>query len=172
MTIKHLILNLGPEHSRLKPRLFTWIFISCDVGSLILQAAGGGVAAAAGNTDQLLLKAGDDIIIAGIAFQVFTMSVCGVLTAHYLWTVSRKGNGITGEKSVDGASTVPPNQMRLVLAAGIFAYVTILIRCIYRYVIRSALLTGLHQLTLLLVSQKWRVDGALNLCRKRMNSLS
>ncbi|EAU39571.1 conserved hypothetical protein [Aspergillus terreus NIH2624] len=70
LTLKHIILSLGPEHSRLQPRLFTWIFIGCDIGSLILQAAGGGVAAAAGNTNVKLLNAGNNIIIAGIAFQV------------------------------------------------------------------------------------------------------
>ncbi|KAJ5730640.1 uncharacterized protein N7483_005148 [Penicillium malachiteum] len=96
LTLKHIVLNLGPEHSKLNPRLFTWIFISCDIGSLILQAAGGGVAAAAGNTNQALLRAGDDIIIAGIAFQVLTI------------------------------------RMRLIIIAEIFAYFTVLIRCIYR----------------------------------------
>ena len=133
LTLKHIVLNLGPEHSRLKPRLFTWIFISCDIGSLILQAAGGGVAAAAGNTNQTLLKAGDDIIIAGIAFQVGTMAVCGILGLDFFWRVSRKGNGLMGEKNLNGTSpSIPPNRMRLIIGTEIFAYFTILTRCIYR----------------------------------------
>ncbi|KAJ5261055.1 hypothetical protein N7478_011650 [Penicillium angulare] len=134
LTMKHIVLNLGPEHSKMKPRLFTWIFISCDIGSLILQAAGGGVAAAAGNDDAAMLKAGDNIIIAGIAFQVATMSVCGIFGLHFFWNVSRKGNGLVGEKSLEGTSTstVSPSRMRMVLAAEIFAYFTVLIRCIYR----------------------------------------
>ncbi|KAL4926414.1 RTA1 domain-containing protein [Aspergillus undulatus] len=126
LTLKHIILALGPEHSRLKPKLFTWVFISCDVGSLILQAAGGGVAAAAGN-DQDLLKVGDDIIIAGIAFQVATMSACGVLAAEFFWRVRRyEGPGSFSEKSVGHRS------IHLILFGEIFAYVTVLIRCIYR----------------------------------------
>ncbi|KAJ6016153.1 hypothetical protein N7540_010744 [Penicillium herquei] len=133
LTLKHIVLNLGPEHSKLNPRLFTWIFISCDIGSLILQAAGGGVAAAAGNTNQALLRAGDDIIIAGIAFQVLTMSVCGVLGLNFFWNVARHGNGLTGEKNPESnASTIPPSRMRLIIIAEIFAYFTVLIRCIYR----------------------------------------
>ncbi|EPS33105.1 hypothetical protein PDE_08067 [Penicillium oxalicum 114-2] len=133
LTLKHIVLNLGPEHSKLKPKLFTWIFISCDVGSLVLQAAGGGVAAAAGKTNQFLLKVGDNIIIAGIAFQVATMAICGLLGAHYFWTLHRSGNGLAGEKTLEDASpSVTPSRMKLVIIAEVFAYFTILIRCIYR----------------------------------------
>ncbi|KAJ5679930.1 hypothetical protein N7462_008174 [Penicillium macrosclerotiorum] len=133
LTLKHIVLNLGPEHSRLKPRLFTWIFISCDVGSLILQAAGGGVAAAAGHDDQKLLKAGDDIIIAGIAFQVVTMAVCGILGLNFFWNVWRKGNGFVGEKNLnDPTPAISPRRMKMIVVAEIFAYFTVLIRCIYR----------------------------------------
>ncbi|KAJ6157973.1 hypothetical protein N7470_005565 [Penicillium chermesinum] len=133
LTLKHILLNLGPEYSKLKPRLFTWIFISCDVGSLLLQAAGGGVAAGAGNDDAAMLKAGDDIIIAGIAFQVATMSVCGVLALQFFISVARHGNGLTGEKIPDGGiSPISASRMRLVIGSTVFAYFTVLIRCIYR----------------------------------------
>lgn len=133
LTLKHIVSNLGPEHSKLKPRLFTWIFISCDIGSLILQAAGGGVAAAAGKTNRKLLKAGDDIIIAGIAFQVVTMAVCGLLGLNFFWNVYRSGNGLVGEKSMDDPTpAISPRRMRLVIIAEVFAYFTVLIRCIYR----------------------------------------
>ncbi|CAI7617860.1 unnamed protein product [Penicillium pancosmium] len=132
LTLKHIVLALGPEHSKLKPRLFTWIFIGCDVGSLLLQAAGGGVAAAAGKTDQAMLKAGDDIIIAGIAFQVATMAVCGLVALHFFWTVSRRGNGLEGEKDLETTTSVPRTRMQLILGAEIFAYFTVIIRCIYR----------------------------------------
>lgn len=50
-----------------------------DLGSIILQAIGGGVAAAAGDRgddrDQVLLDAGNGLIIAGIGFQIATMTV-------------------------------------------------------------------------------------------------
>lgn len=162
LTLKHIVLNLGPEHSRLKPRLFTWIFISCDVGSLILQAAGGGVAAAAGNTDQKLLKAGDDIIIAGIAFQVATMVVCGLFGLHFFWNVARHGNGLAGEKTLDGlAPTISPMRMKLILGAEIFAYFTVLIRCIYRYgkPVRTIKVEFHADGPLFLVSPRWPAAG-------------
>lgn len=135
LTLKHIVLALGPEHSRLKPRLFTWIFISCDVGSLILQAAGGGVAAAAGKTNHHLLEAGDNIIICGIAFQVATMAVCGLLGLDFFIRVARRGNGLAGEKELDGAAPViSPRRMQMIIAAEVLAYFTVLVRCIYRYV--------------------------------------
>jgi hypothetical protein len=126
LTLKHIILALGPEHSRLKPTLFTWIFIGCDVGSLILQAAGGGVAAAAGNTDRKLLQAGDNIIIAGIAFQVATMSVCGLLGLEFLIRYSKRGPGFSNEKTSLGRN------IKWVIVGEVLAYFTVLIRCIYR----------------------------------------
>ena len=79
LTLKHVVLYCGAEHSWLKPRLYPWIFIGCDLGSIIMQAIGGGVAAAAGRRgterDQKLLDAGNAMIIAGIGFQIATMSV-------------------------------------------------------------------------------------------------
>ncbi|CAI7643579.1 unnamed protein product [Penicillium discolor] len=131
LTLKHIILSLGPEHSILKPRLFTWIFIGCDIGSLILQAAGGGVAAAAGNDDFAMLKAGDNIIIAGIAFQVGTMAVCGFFAVVFFWRVFKRGDGFSGEKNLD-VSPIAPKWMPFIVGAEAFAYLTVLIRCIYR----------------------------------------
>ncbi|OOO08208.1 RTA-like protein [Aspergillus oryzae] len=125
LTLKHIILSLGPEHSRLKPKLFTWIFIGCDIGSLILQAAGGGVAAAAESEQVDLLNAGNDIIITGIAFQVATMSVCGLLALDFFIRYLRSSSG---EKARDGGN----GRIKLVVFADIFAYLTVLIRCIYR----------------------------------------
>lgn len=148
LTLKHIILALGEEHSRLKPRLFTWIFIGCDIGSLVLQAAGGGIAAAAGSTDAHLLDIGDNVIIVGIVFQVATMSICGLLGLEFFVRVLRQRNGWSGllekpvESSMSGTGTNTGTRngwmgdIRLVCAAEVFAYFTVLIRCIYRLVPR------------------------------------
>lgn len=91
LTLKHIILNLGSQYSRLKPRLFTWIFIGCDIISLFLQAAGGGVAASA-EDDIDMTDMGNNIIIAGIVFQVVTMSVCAVLAVDFFMRFFRHGS--------------------------------------------------------------------------------
>lgn len=145
LTLKHIILYLGPEHSRLQPRWFTWIFIGCDVGSLILQAVGGGVAAAAG-TDPEVLQVGDDIIIAGIAFQVATMAVCGMLGLDFfirVWRAGRaNGNSLAPSKELSqdaGFRPISTMAIKMTITAEVFAYFTVLIRCIYRYVLSCVL---------------------------------
>ncbi|EEQ31302.1 hypothetical protein McanMca71_004583 [Microsporum canis] len=129
LTIKHIILFVGPEHSRIKPKLYTWVFILCDIGSLILQSAGGGVAAAATKSNFKLLNVGNGIIIAGIAFQVATMSVCGLLALEFFIRAYRSGQGFSKSSSHGAAAH---RSFWIFCAADAFAYVAILIRCIYR----------------------------------------
>jgi hypothetical protein len=128
--MRHLTLHFGPQYSRIRPVLYTWIFISCDLGSLVLQAAGGAVAAAAGKTNRELLNIGNSVIIAGIAFQVATMFVCGVLAADFVVKMmrDRRRSGLSGE----GKSRGSPGRARMFCCAVGFAYLTLLIRCIYR----------------------------------------
>ena len=72
LTVKHLVLYCGPQYSRLKPRLYPWVFVGCDLGSIVLQAVGGGLAASAGKKSSLkLLNAGNGLIVAGISFVSF-----------------------------------------------------------------------------------------------------
>jgi RTA1 like protein len=130
--LKHIILFLGPEYSRLSPRLYTWIFIGCDIGSLVLQAAGGGIAASAKKTNHMLLQTGDDVIIAGIAFQVVTMSVCGLLGLEFFSRVRKQGGGFFGEKDIENGSQGRDRNVGFACVAVMMAYVAVLIRCIYR----------------------------------------
>ncbi|RAH72999.1 RTA1-domain-containing protein [Aspergillus aculeatinus CBS 121060] len=57
----HIVMALALEKSLLRPDLNPWLFVGCDIGSILLQAAGGG-----------LLNTGNKIMIAGIAFQIAT----------------------------------------------------------------------------------------------------
>lgn len=64
----------GRKYSMLKPLFFSYVFVFCDFVSLVIQAAGGGSAAVQlqqfGNT-----KPGTYTMIAGIAFQVLSMTI-------------------------------------------------------------------------------------------------
>ncbi|SMR51684.1 unnamed protein product [Zymoseptoria tritici ST99CH_3D1] len=131
LTLKHIVLTLGPECSRLKPRLYTWIFISCDAFSIILQAAGGGVAASA-SAD--LVNIGNRIIIAGIAFQVATMFICMCLALDFALRLGKKAklskaNGARLER-VQTYATKPAFYFYLSLSG--LAFLTIFIRSVYR----------------------------------------
>jgi hypothetical protein len=47
LCLGRVITVIGSENSRLKPKMYTYIFIGCDVLSLVLQGTGGGMAATA-----------------------------------------------------------------------------------------------------------------------------
>jgi len=45
LALKGLVIKFGSEKSRLRPGLYPWVFVGCDVVSILMQAAGGGAAA-------------------------------------------------------------------------------------------------------------------------------
>ncbi|RCK66790.1 Sphingoid long-chain base transporter RSB1 [Candida viswanathii] len=69
-----LVVIHGRQYSRLKPLWYSYFFIATDVISLLIQAGGGGAASVASNnhTDT---RPGTNTMIAGIAAQVFAMTV-------------------------------------------------------------------------------------------------
>jgi hypothetical protein len=99
------------------------------------------VAASAGDhvTDPKLLDAGNGLIVAGIAFQVATMAVCGLLMLDYYIRFQKakktKSEG-TMTSGYEMHLDVPKEHrnFRMFCFAIGFAFTTILIRCIYRYV--------------------------------------
>jgi len=68
LILKHVVLQFGKEWSRIRPAWYTYIFITCDVISLLLQSAGGALAAT--SDDVKTIDLGTDIMIAGIVWQV------------------------------------------------------------------------------------------------------
>ncbi|KAH8678488.1 putative RTA1 domain protein [Xylariales sp. PMI_506] len=126
LTLKHVVRHNGPEYSRLRPELYTWIFIGCDIGSILLQATGGGIAGAAGRTNISLLNVGDWVIVAGISFQVATMALCGLLAVEY--TIKK----LRAQKLGEQPGGPDDSKAKIFQAAVAFAYVAVLIRCIYR----------------------------------------
>lgn len=90
--LAQLILIFGNDFSRLKPMQYSLIFIICDVISIFVQAAGGGV-----SDNPSSSTIGRYIMIAGLAFQVFTISVFQVLWYDFLWKIynTRKLHGDT-----------------------------------------------------------------------------
>ncbi|KAL4782633.1 RTA1 like protein-domain-containing protein [Aspergillus varians] len=133
-SLKHIVLFLGADKSRLRPGLYPWIFIGCDAGSIVLQAVGGGLAAA-GDDDEGLVNAGNNIMVAGIAFQVVTMGICGLLGVDLVYRVWRRRGHGGGEGDGEGRekhSLADGRRFYLFCAAEVWAYVTVLVRCIYR----------------------------------------
>ena len=163
VTFKHIVLWYGPEHSLLRPKLLPWIFVGTDFISIFIQIIGGGATAAAStgssdNTDKIQ-KIGEVLTIGGVAFQIVNMVVCAVLMllyAHRRKTAIKnqqyaaKAAGFDqGYASDDtgmynygrpvnaraGAPVKEAKRARLFCYALGVAYVAIIVRCSYRYVI-------------------------------------
>ncbi|KAI9819296.1 MAG: hypothetical protein M1827_007453 [Pycnora praestabilis] len=80
----------GEGLSRIRPRTYTIIFISCDFLSLLLQAAGGAIASTANtNADDLM---GQHIMIAGLSCQVVSLLIFIILCAEFASRVYKNQN--------------------------------------------------------------------------------
>ncbi|KAG7661339.1 uncharacterized protein J8A68_005130 [[Candida] subhashii] len=81
-----LIVIHGRQFSWLKPLRYSYIFIACDVLSLVIQAGGGAQASIASQNYEDATP-GTNTMIAGIAFQVFAMSIFIFSWSLFWWQV-------------------------------------------------------------------------------------
>lgn len=130
LTLKHLVIAFGPEYSLLRPAYYTWIFILCDILSLIIQGAGGGIAASAPPDDSKSTKLGGNLMLAGIVWQVFTMLVFAGLAADFFLRVYRNRSRLNSSTEQLWRTV----SFKLYLAALATALLAIFTRCVYRYV--------------------------------------
>ncbi|KAJ5818502.1 RTA1 domain protein [Penicillium riverlandense] len=74
---------LGRDSSVLSPKWYLWIFVTCDVISLVVQAIGGGMASSAvgGNGST---ATGTHIMVAGIIFQLVSITVFVFFAADFV----------------------------------------------------------------------------------------
>lgn len=79
--LAQLTVIMGQHFSMLKPMQYSLIFIICDLISIILQAAGGGMASAE-LSDHESTRAGSNVMVGGLAYQVFSMTLF-----QYMWYV-------------------------------------------------------------------------------------
>ncbi|MCJ1389688.1 hypothetical protein MMC18_002545 [Xylographa bjoerkii] len=87
LCLARIIVVYGKQYARFAPRTYTIIFISCDIFSLILQATGGGMADTAATSSQG--QTGINIMIAGLSFQVVSLTLFAALCADFAWNVRK-----------------------------------------------------------------------------------
>ncbi|KAK2628394.1 hypothetical protein QTJ16_001497 [Diplocarpon rosae] len=128
LTLKHLILAFGQERSRIQAAC-TWIFITCDFISLLLQAIGGGMAGSSGD-DATLRDLGTDLMIAGIVWQVATLIAFASLVLDYVLRTR------FAWEAVDPSAKTLLRQRKFkgFIAAIVVAFVAVFLRCVYRIV--------------------------------------
>lgn len=127
LILKHLVLLFGRECSRIRPKYYTYIFIFVDFLALSLQAAGGGIAGSAGDNDSFR-DVGDRLMITGISWQVLTLLIFAIVATDYFTRRFRSSQPLSEE----AYSTLREARFRIFVAAVLFAYMTIFIRCVYR----------------------------------------
>lgn len=92
LCLSRIIVIYGRTVSRLRPATYTITFISFDLFSLVLQAVGGAIAAS--TDDRSSQQAGINIMIAGLAFQVFSLFFFMCLCADFGFSAYRKKSSL------------------------------------------------------------------------------
>jgi hypothetical protein len=139
IAFKHMVHYCGTQHSPLPPRLIPWLFVGTDIFSVLIQGIGGIVASVSsgeGNGTSLTGQVGENMMIAGVCFQIANMLVCSTVML-VIWrryqTAQKTGGNVAcqylDEKAVD--SKVQKRFTWFARAASV-AFGCILIRCIYR----------------------------------------
>lgn len=125
-TLGDIVTAVSLRSSRIKPSGYAAIFIPCDIVSLILQGTGGGLASVNSQNGEDPAT-GTHIMVAGLSFQVASMTLFILLALEYMWRVRRI------EKDT---ARLPVSKTKLGLFVGFFslAVVCIFIRCIYRVI--------------------------------------
>ena len=123
-TLAQIVVYLGREHSRLPPSAYYYIFISCDLISLALQGTGGGLSStSSGNSTPAVA-----VSIAGLSFQVFTITVFIILSADFAIRYSRASDNTNNNNN----NHVLTKQFKMFIFFLSLAIILILVRCGYR----------------------------------------
>ena len=79
--IYQIVVYISRSQSRFNPRFFYWIFITCDIVSLVLQAVGGAMSStSSGDSEQ-----GVNIALGGLGLQVATLVFFSVTVIDYMF---------------------------------------------------------------------------------------
>ncbi|KAI0766864.1 RTA1-domain-containing protein [Trametes elegans] len=127
--------HTGSEYSRLKPRLYSRIFLTCDIISLFIQGGGGGISATSMD-DPAKARLGSNIIIAGLVFQLISITIFCYLAGEYAYRRSRNEPFRTpdAELSWRASYSAVVGPMRKLMIALWVCTALIYIRSIYRLI--------------------------------------
>ncbi|KAJ6622283.1 RTA1-like protein [Mycena sp. CBHHK59/15] len=126
--LSRIISRLGPCYSRLTPKWYTIIFVSCDIIALVIQGLGGGIASSAHTHSGAQL--GANIMLGGIVFQFIAIIVYTTCATDFLWHYHRSAP-VRPFISAAERGTLD-TRLRLMISALAFSTLVLFIRSIYR----------------------------------------
>ena len=91
LCFSRIVVIYGEKFARFQPRTYTIIFIAADLFSLVLQAVGGALADTAPTEESTQSQNGIDIMIAGLACQVFSLFIFMSLCVDFAVSVRKNG---------------------------------------------------------------------------------
>lgn len=121
LTSNNSILQLGAQ-SRFPPKLYYIVFIICDVVSLILQSVGGAMSSNSQGSSQN----GVNISLAGLSFQVLSLTIFIALSIDYTWAYMRDLHRGAVQNRLS------ETRYRIFLGFVTLATICIYTRCVYR----------------------------------------
>ncbi|KAJ3510368.1 hypothetical protein NLJ89_g4712 [Agrocybe chaxingu] len=136
---ERLIERLGASYSRLSPKWYTILFITCDVVSLVIQGVGGGIAASAETLDGA--NQGGRIMLGGIVLQLIVIVVYSIFAIEFMTRYflrkpipSRlpEGSVNSGSSQVTLSHGILTKRLGLMCIALGFSTLVLFIRAIYR----------------------------------------
>ncbi|KAI0303342.1 RTA1 like protein-domain-containing protein [Multifurca ochricompacta] len=127
-----IIRRLGPQYSRLTPRRYTIIFVSCDIISLVIQALGGGIASV--STSRSQAQAGSHIALGGTVFQLVAIIAYCALAAEFLFRYTRDRPMRSARVPGEALRGMIDKRLRRMLIAMFIMTDFIVIRTVYRTV--------------------------------------
>ncbi|KAJ4290547.1 hypothetical protein N0V90_010764 [Kalmusia sp. IMI 367209] len=135
LCLSRIVVTFGPENSRIRPLSYPRIFIPCDVASLLLQAAGGGIASSASHRDKDP-TVGNNIMIAGLTVQVFTLLIFIILATDFSIRTYRRTRELGSQNALDPthAKLRSSHAFKSFLFALSLATLCIFTRSVYRVV--------------------------------------
>ncbi|KAJ7088164.1 RTA1 like protein-domain-containing protein [Mycena epipterygia] len=129
--LSQIVQRLGICYSRISARLYTIVFLSCDIVALVIQGAGGGIAASA--NDRKGTQMGANIMLAGIVFQFVAIIVYTLCALEFLRRYTRD-LPVGGQRplGLDKVQLTP--RVRLMIFALAFSTLVLFIRSVYRII--------------------------------------
>ncbi|EIW64631.1 RTA1 like protein [Trametes versicolor FP-101664 SS1] len=127
--------RLGPEYSRLSPRMYSRIFLTCDLIALNIQGGGGGLTANP-KLSPSIVRIGSYIVLGGLIFQLIAMSIFIHLVAEYVWRRAAdcpfRKPGTPGNE--EDAHRVLTREMKLLITGICISTVFVYLRSVYRVI--------------------------------------